>query len=296
MMHGFRTRHLVLACALAAATVMSVVSMQPASAGSGTLYGAVVAKRGTEGFDQALSRQDAAYSRMPISRVFYTGAPQAWPGNAGLSGRPVVVSFSYNPADVLLGTYDAAITKWFKTAPTTYDVYWAYIHEPEDNIERGEFTATQYRDALTRVAGLAAKANNPHLRPTLILMCWTLGPDSGRDWHNYYPGPGVVRYAAFDCYNYFGRTGSYVAPDQLFARVLDFGTSTGIPWGIAEVGSVTTAADTTGTGRAAWLRSVGHFLAGKALFVNYFDVKLSVDYRLLDSASQSAWKEVVTTY
>jgi len=296
MIQRSRARHLVLAGGLAVATAMSVVSAQPASAGSGTLYGAVVAKRGTETFGTAMARQDASYGQLPISRIFYAKGPQPWPGNAGLSERPVVVSFYYRPAEVLLGTHDAALRSWFQTAPTTYDVYWAYVHEPEDNIERGEFTAAQYRAALTRVARLAAEADNPHLRATLIMMCWTLGPVSGRDWHDYYPGPDVVQYAAFDCYNYFGRSGKYVTPEQLFARVLEFGAATGIPWGIAEVGSIKVGSDTSGERRAAWLRSVGRFLAGKALFVNYFDVKLSVDYRLLDTPSRTAWKEVVTTY
>ncbi len=263
---------------------------------SGTQFGAVVAKRGTETFAQAQQRADTTYGGLPISRVFYSGAPPAWPGNAGYSGRDVVVSFKYVPEQVIAGTYDRAIRSWFANAPTDRDIYWSYFHEPEDNIEAGETTAANYRAAFAHVAALAALANNPRLHATLILMCWTLGPASGRHWHNYYAGPASVEDVAFDCYNYAGRSGSYVDPSKLFSRVVQFGINTGIPWGIAEVGSIKINSDTTGDGRAAWLRSVGQFLAGKAIFANYFDVKLSTDYRLLDAPSEAAWREVVTTY
>lgn len=263
---------------------------------SGTLFGTVVAKRGTETFAEAQERADSTYGGLDISRVFHGGAPQPWPGAAGYSGRPVVVSFRYSPKEVLLGTHDPEILSWFTTAPTDRDIYWSYSHEPEDNIERGEFSAADYRAAWVRIATLAAAANNPRLHGTLILMCWSLGPASGRDWRDYYAGDPWIEIVAFDCYNYGDRQGRYIPPAVLFDRVVTFGQDTGIPWAIAEVGSKLTASDTTGDGRAAWLREVGQFLAGKAIFVNYFDVKLGGDYRLLDAPSQAAWREVVTTY
>jgi len=263
---------------------------------SGTLFGTVVAKRGTETFPQAQQRADSTYGGLDISRVFYGGAPQPWPGFAGYSERPVVVSFRYAPSEVLLGTYDEALLSWFANAPTDREVYWSYSHEPEDNIQSGEFTAVDYRAAWTHISGLAAAVGNPRLHPTLILMCWSLGPASGRDWRDYYAGPAAIEIVAFDCYNYGDRKGKYVDPAVLFDRIVTFGQSTGIPWAIAEVGSKKIESDTTGDGRAAWLRQVGQFLAGKAIFVNYFDVKLRGDYRLLDEPSQAAWREVVTTY
>jgi hypothetical protein len=263
---------------------------------SGTLFGTVVAKRGTETFEQAQQRADSTYGGLDISRVFYGGAPQPWPGAAGYSGRPVVVSFRYSPVQVLSGTYDQALLSWFANAPSDREVYWSYSHEPEDNIERGDFSAADYRAAWVHISTIAAAASNPHLHPTLILMCWSLGTASGRNWRDYYAGPGWVEIVAFDCYNYGDRQGRYVAPAVLFDRVVTFGTDTGIPWAIAEVGSKKIASDTTGDDRAAWLRKVGQFLAGKAIFVNYFDVKLVADYRLLDAPSQAAWREVVTTY
>ncbi len=299
-------RRRILVTALAAVALAAGVVQQPAGAGnSGVLFGALVAPK-NETFQQAITRQDTAYGIMPISRVFYSGAVQQWPGNAGVSGRPVVVSFKYAPKDVLAGTYDTALSGFFAGAPSTYDVYWSYIHEPEDNIERGEFTAVAYRAAWQRISHLAdvAAPGNAHLHSTLILMCFTMNAASGRNWHNYYVDRTVASMIAFDCYNHAGKQNKYGDPANIFGPVTAWSTANpGIPWGISEVGSTLGNTDAAGTKRAAWLRSVGTFLANRhsanpeiaALFGIYFDTvgPSLTDYRLTDPASRNAWSDVV---
>lgn len=281
---------------LAVAAVAALPAAPAAAVGRPTLFGASVQKLGTETFAQAIARQDAAYGRMPISRVFYnTPGPQPWPGDAGESHRPVVVSFFYAPPDVTAGTYDAALRSWFRTAPRSYDVFWSYLHEPEDNVTRGEFTAAQYRAAWRHIATLARAAGNQHLRSTLILMCWTLAANSGLNWTDYYAGPTAVSMVAFDCYNHGWRQGKYTDPARMFRDVTAWHQSSHLPWGIAEVGSIRMAWDTTGDGRAAWLRSIGAWLSGGAVFVNYFDVHKRTDYRLTDTPSREAWRQVVAS-
>ena len=269
----------------------------PAARRSGTLFGALVSPRAGETFAQAIARQDAAYGRLAISRIFYdTSGPQPWSAGAGLSGRPTIVSFHYPPAAVLAGTYDAAMRSWFASAPRTYDVFWSFWHEPENDIDAGAFSAADYRAASAHVSALAAQAGNPHLRSTLILMCYTLNPTSKRDWHDYYAGASSVSTVGFDCYNHGFRQNAYGRPWDLFGDVLQWAAATHLPWGIAEVGSVKVASDTTGDGRAAWLRQVGKLLAGKALFVSYFDIAKQTDYALTDAPSRLAWRQVVTSY
>ncbi len=292
--------------ALAAAACVGLAPS--ASAGvSGVAFGSLVASRGTETFAQAVARQDAAYGTMPISRVFYNnGGPEAWPGKAGLSGRSVVVSFKYAPSLVLTGQYDAALTNFFATAPTDREVYWSYIHEPEDNIANGEFTSADYRTAWQRVADLAkaAASTNVHLHATLILMCYTLNPASGLDWHNYYV-PTAQTMLAFDCYNHAGKRGGYGSPASIFKPLTDWSAANPtIPWGVSEFGSVLVPSDLDGSLRAAWLRSVGTFLVDQhadprhAIFGIYYDTvgPKGTDYRLVDANSQAAWREVVQTY
>lgn len=306
LQHRTRRRLLTLVCLAALVSALLAAQARPASAArSGVLFGAVVHTRsGHETFDQAIARQDKAYGRMPISRVFYTGAPDAWPGNAGASGRPVVVSFRFAPAQILAGTYDAELRNWFAHAPPR-PIYWSYMHEPEDDIARGDFTPAEYKQAWYRVSRLAAPyaAANPDLHSTLILMCYTMNPASHRNWHNYYVGGGTQSMLAFDCYNHAGHHGGYGDPASIFGPLTDWAAANPtIPWGVSEVGSVLSPKDPNGSQRAAWLRSVGNFLvtrhearANAAIFGLYYDVKgpKGTDYELTDTNSRLAWKYVV---
>ncbi|MGZ4582516.1 MAG: hypothetical protein ACXVXG_17920, partial [Nocardioidaceae bacterium] len=128
---------------------------------SGTLFGTSVYQNTGETFAQAYGRRISEFGTLPVDRVFYPGLPSGWPGNAGYGGTTVSVSFKASPQQVLTGAYDATLTNWFQAAPRDRDIYWTYYHEPEDNIEAGEFTAADYRAAWTRIAALADKAQNP---------------------------------------------------------------------------------------------------------------------------------------
>jgi hypothetical protein len=218
-----------------------------------------------------------------------------------------VVSFKYAPAEVVAGRHDAALAAFFRTAPS-YDVYWSFLHEPEDNVARGEFTAASYRAAWERIAGIAAREAPPtaNLHPTLILMCYTMNPKSGRNWLNFWV-PAAQSMIAFDCYNHAWRRGSYGPPANIFKPLTDWAArNPSIPWGVSETGATLAPDDPTGSGRAAWLRSVGRFLAQQhaaqpgraALFGIYFDVRgpKGTDFRLTDANSRSAWSEVVQQY
>jgi hypothetical protein len=196
---------------------------------------------------------------------------------------------------VLTGSQDAALRTWFATAPSDHPTYWTYMHEPEDDIAHGDFTAVNYRAAYTRIAALAAETGNPMLRATLILMCYTVNPASHRNWMNYYAA-GSVQVMSWDCYNHKYRTGGYGTPQDLLSRAVATSKGTGLEWGIAEVGSVKTTKDTTGSSRAAWLTAVGNYLIGEgASFVAYFDTNgKRTDYRLLDAPSIAAWRAFVS--
>lgn len=295
---------LVLAASMAAVT--TTVAAQPAAAGaSGVKFGALVSPVHGESFVDAQRRQVAAYGRMAISRVFYRGAPQAWPGDAGLSRRPVVVSFKYTPSEVVAGKHDVALRLFFTTAPKTYDVFWSFIHEPEDNVARGEFTAADYRAAWQHIAALANAANNIHLRSTLILMCFTMNSNSHRNWHDYYVAS-AQSMLAFDCYNHAGKHDAYGQPADIFRPLTTWSAANPtIRWGVSEVGSTLASTDPDGSKRAAWLRSVAAFLVkahqarnAAAKFGIYFDTvgPNGTDYRLRDAKSKAAWRDVVQTY
>ncbi len=263
---------------------------------NGTLYGASIYED-SRGWEEAVADSDAAYGRMDVVRVFYPGLPSAWPGRAGNLDRPVVVSFKASPSAVLSGKYDDFFADWFRQAPDTHDIWWAYWHEPEDEVEHGVFKAQEWRDAYRRIAGFADAANNPKLHNTVILMCWTLNPNSGRTFANYFPGSDVVEAMAYDCYSHPSDPTSYSTAPDMFARVVAKADELGIPFGIAEVGSRLSDGDSSGAKRAEWLKYIAGWVGARdGQFMSYFDSYAGGEFRLLDEPSRIAWHEVVTTY
>ncbi len=268
----------------------------PVTNPSGTLFGTSIYQEPGETFETAYQRRVKEFGDLPVDRVYYPGLPKPWPGNAGYSGTTVSVSFKATPQQVLSGTYDATLTSWFETAPRDRDIYWTYYHEPEDNIEAGDFTAADYRAAWQRISTLADKAQNPRLHATMILMCYTLTSYSGRSFADYYPGSAYIDVLGWDCYNQYWGKGSYIDPAAQFAAVLATSKSTGKPFAVTEFGSQIVAGDTTGAGRAAWLRASAAYLSAQsALFVTYFDSPITKDYRLLDTNSVQAWKAAIAS-
>lgn len=266
----------------------------PVSTGD-TLFGASVDQEGRT-WSKALADSNAAYGGMEVVRVFYPGLPSRWPGRAGEVGGSIVVSFKANPSDVLAGKHDAYLAEWFRTAPTDRDIWWAYWHEPEDDVERGAFTAQQWRDAYRRIAGLAESAGNPRLHNTVILMCWTVSPKSNRSFANFFPGTDVVEALGWDCYAH--STSPYANPEDMYGKALAKTRELGLQFGIGETGAKLGADDPTGAKRGDWLRSIGRWLLEHdAAFACYWDAVASGgDYRLLDEPSKQAWREVTTAY
>ncbi|MCX6467512.1 MAG: DNRLRE domain-containing protein [Pseudonocardiales bacterium] len=266
-------------------------STAPLPAGP-TLCGASFQVEGGETYQQALVRTDERFGGLDMVRVFYPGAPGAWPGRLDAGTRPLVVSFKYDPREVVAGRHDAALRDWFATAPRDQEIYWTYYHEPEDNIAAGEFSAQDYRSAWTRIRSLADRASNPRLHATLILMSWSLDPRSGRDWEDYYPGRDVIQVLGWDNYNLAAAEGGYQDPVAMFERTLAISEAEGLPFGVAETGSHLAAGD-DGERRAAWLRALTrHLTASGALWVAYFDLDWPTgDYRLRDAPSVQAWRD-----
>jgi hypothetical protein len=259
------------------------------------MFGSTVYRTGGESFDQAYQRELNTYGgSLDAIRMYFPGAPGSWSQITSKVGNtPVVVSFKYDTAGVLAGKYDSALRTWFADAPTNRTTFWTYWHEPEND---GVNTAS-YRAAWQHIADIADQASNPRLRSTLVLMCYTLKPASGRNWKDYYAGSDAIDTLAFDCYNKGIQKGVYSDPNQMLEAVIDTARAAGKPWGIAEFGSHLVPGDSSGKGRAQWLRDFGTTVKKNGgVFATYFDSNVGGDFRLLDSPSQAAWRDVVQNY
>ncbi|MFT4220215.1 MAG: glycosyl hydrolase [Microbacterium sp.] len=226
-------------------------------------------------------------------RVFFGGLPD-WQEISTRKGTDLVVSFKIDPKSVLTGRHDAALRAWFGNAPRDVQVFWTYFHEPEDEIERGAFSADEFRRAWKHIAMLSREQCRSNLHSTLILMGWTVEPASGRDFDDYYPGAAYVDVLGWDPYNAIDGSG-YQSPDTIFSAPIEVSKAEKKPFAIAETGSLLMGAD-NGTQRAEWLRDIAVYLRAEgALFVTYYDTVSSRgnDFRLTDVPSREAWRTIV---
>ncbi len=262
---------------------------EPGTMPKETLYGASFMRKHGEGYQKALRRTDATLGKLGVVRVFYRRVPKPWPGKA--PGRDVIVSFRLDPARVLAGDYDAYMRNWFASVPISLNVYWTNYHEPEDEIEAGRFTASEYRTSFAHLNRLAREAANPRLKSTVVLMSWSARPASGRKWRSYVPDPASIDVLAWDIYN--RRRDVYPDPAALLEAAQHDSETLGKPFAIAELASVLGRGD-KGSGRAEWLKAMAAFAEEHdAAFVSYFDMLWNDghdDFRLQDAPSINAWK------
>lgn len=289
-------RVVVAAAVVAAVTIVSTLWARDADGPAvDTVFGSTVAQQQGEARAEAWSRVNATYGPVPVVRIFSDGLPPTWRElQRDLGAVDAVISFKVHPTEVLSGTVDRRLSAWFADAPTQRDTYWVYFHEPENNVEAGEFTAAQFREAWQHIAELAALQGNDRLHATVVLMCYTVNPASGRDWRDYVVTGGLLDVLAWDCYNHGTDRGVYTDPALLLQRAVDASRDADAAWGVAELGARLAEGD-DGSGRARWLTAVGEYARRHgATFVTYFDSTVGGDFRLTDEPSIQAWKQLVT--
>jgi hypothetical protein len=234
------------------------------------------------------------FGHMPILRVYDNGLPdpRLWTtGVQGINKSAVVVSFRVPPATILSGVDDAALSRFFATAPTGYPIYYSYYHEPEPFISGGNFTLTAYRAAWIHIVRLANAAHNPDLRSTLILMGWDLDPSSGVNWKDFLPAGGVISTLGWDAYpagTVHDQNPQPTPPADFMGPEVAASRSVGLPFGFAEFTLATQ------TDRPAWLTEVASYLRDNgALFGTLFDPPGAPYGDLNDALSIKAWRNAV---
>ncbi|BCJ73007.1 hypothetical protein CS0771_25510 [Catellatospora sp. IY07-71] len=271
--------------ALLAGAAAATAASAPAQAAPSTLFGAP-----TNG------AYLASYGPADMLRAFFTGAPGDWATSPKLNvSQPVNVSFKYPPAEVIAGTHDAALRKFFDDAPTNRTVWWTFFHEPEDNIEAGEFTKEQYSAAWQHIWHITQEPARykSNVKATLVLMDWDLDVASGRNWLDFYPGDAYVDVISWDVYQFKDNNTSttdneLMAAHQLRRPSLAVTAARGKPYAISELGYLDV------TDRPAFLADLANWArSNNAVFVAYYDWLLANDNRLHDTASQQAWASAI---
>lgn len=204
-------------------------------------------------------------------RTYFDNPPNTWNSRSGTHGTAVVSWKSGTPDQV---------HSWLASAPAGMKVYGCFHHEPEDNIQNGDFT---YTDFLRRWSEYAPAIRAAGAIPTLILMGYTLSGWSRRNWHNYYD-PASIDCLGWDVYSWGRRYRTYRDPRAMIDPMRQVAVETGKPWLVAETASPI-APGSTSQDRAAWAAALRAELNGSAQAACWWNQsKMSID-----SASIRAW-------
>ena len=266
----------------------SQTAVLAASRTAGTLFGSSVSGR------VGLRAATTAFGHMPIIRTSFAGLPPAntWTtGPDAINKSAVIVSFAAAPTTVLAGADDAALSRFFNTAPAGHRIYYAYYSDPEANVSRHQFTVSQYRRAWRHIAALARQAGNRKLTPTLILRASDLSAGSQVNWQSYLPGRHVIRTIAWDAYpagTLTGQDPQLTAPAAFMGPAVAAAKSAGLKFGFAGF------ALATANGRPTWLKAVARYLVrSRALFGVLNSPAAVPATKLTDGPSIAAWRAVV---
>jgi hypothetical protein len=241
----------------------------------------------------AFRRDTAEFGHLPMVHTYYDGLPSADAWTRGLSGiakSAVIVSFNAQPSAVLSGHDDKVLSHFFDTAPAGRTIYYSYVHEPESQIEHGQFSAASYRAAWAHVVRLADDAHKPNLHSMLILTAYDLKPGAHRNWKEYLPGGGIISTLGWDAYPSYGAR-KLVPPAQFMGPAVAASKAAGLPFGFAEFGV------TDQKGRPAWLTKVGDYvISSGARFGVLFDSQPRgcPPLTLTDRPSIAAWRAVIS--
>jgi hypothetical protein len=201
------------------------------------------------------------------------------------------VSFRSPPSVVLSGADDAALARFFDSAPSGNPIYYSYYHEPELLVQDNSFTVDQYKAAWAHIVAIADGARNSDLKSTLILMSWDLNPASGINWKDYLPSGDVISVLAWDAYpagTVHDSNPQPTPPADFMGAAEAASKSVGLPYGFAEF------ALGTATDRPQWLAEVASYLRQTgALFGTLFDSTGFPWMELTDDASIQAWRSVL---
>ena len=288
---------LVMAASVSAAASAAPAAPATAVTAGGTIFGSTVQLLPQELWSAGIQRVEAYDGRLGVVRVFQNEPKIATMTAVG--SRSGIFSFDLPPAQVLSGQYDAQFRSFFAAAPKDHTTWWNYYHEADVAHQKGKLNdLAQFRAASTHVAQLARSAGNARLKNAVILVGWSANPYAHVRIADYLPADrGLVDVIAYDNYNDGAiRKGMYGDPAQMIAYDKSASNALGLPFAVAEFGSVVLHNDYAG--RAAWITKFSREAAASgAQFVSYFDSNQygrGNEFRLLDQPSRAAYHAVVT--
>lgn len=255
----------------------------------------------------------ADFGRVPCSRVYYSGqCPTALNGTITGASPEKRCQFSFKgwqPAQIVAGLADSALTSLAADAQAKgYRLFATYWHEPNKELNTGQYTATDYKNAHIHIAKLLWSLPSKNV-VTPMLNYSAPNASGGNAWDDSWlptfaqlGNPNAVM--SWDSYgNPSGGTGldgAYPEPSKVFTQMYQktqqFGYEANGRWGVTEFNTPRRNFDSNEAQRGPWIQAAVDYL--KALPTTPHHVFLwegdgvQFDQNFYTSNTRSVWRAI----
>ena len=218
------------------------------ASGSTTISAPMAFGVDTDATATAVSAHVKLYPKTAGARFFVAkgaGYPNVNSPLAKLLPASATAHWSFRDTDPTgMRTSLSAITK-----PTRVTLW----HEG-DRQNAGGLGPAGYQAAWKTLRSVRDSLPNAHLIELASVHTGYWSRQPGNDWRVWWPA-GYADSMYWDEYN-DNWTGKYLDPQTLLGVAISAAAEAGVPWGIAELGSIRVPSDTDGSGRVQWMRDV----------------------------------------
>jgi hypothetical protein len=210
---------------------------------------------------------DAVYGPANLVRLYWSGAA----GVSPVSDRDVVGSFK----TVTAGTAAWARTMW----------RWAYLHEIDSKIKKGQATLPEWQATMTQLAALKVAGLS-------VIVTADAFVNSSKNPADYLVD-GVTHWGIdFDG---ISSSAGYHDYSRELAAVEKFTKAHGLTWGVPEFGANRAGNDPSGTARADWLKTwAARFAAAGAEYVCLWEFATQAGSEFTTAAETAAVRSLLT--
>jgi hypothetical protein len=223
----------------------------------------------------------AQFGRIPMSRVYYSTLPAAIDSKITDNSpeKRCQASFKgFQPSQVVAGAADSVITSFAGSVPGDTTVFLTYWHEPNSELNAVQFTATEYKNAWIRIAGLLWSLPS---RNRVIPMVNYSAPNGwgaaawDDSWLVHYGDLGndnaIISWDAYGNPHASGGLTGLDTPypsvgstlDLMYAKTQLGGYEANGRWGITEINSPRRNFDPSESQRATWFQDVVDYLTSR---------------------------------
>jgi hypothetical protein len=144
----------VIPTSIGSAVLLGRPTIATSSTATQTIFGCNAGN--PAGGSETVADRISWFGRLPMQRWYYgvNALPSTFSTSkaGGSPEKKVQVSFKWNPNEVNAGTWDQRFDSYFSSSPADWDIEATFWHEPNAELNSGQFTIAAFKNAQIRLS------------------------------------------------------------------------------------------------------------------------------------------------